>query len=68
MGSKVSPSDANILMDSFEEHFIYSYDMQRIIYLRYIGDIVLLWDHNEVSFLDFFNHVNSCHHSIYVYL
>lgn len=64
MGSRVSPSYANIFMGFLEETFIYSFHKQPLIYLRYIDDVLMLWHHDEKSLNEFFTHANACHDTI----
>ena len=58
MGSKVSPSFAILYMDFFERTHVYTYHKQPYLYLRYIDDIFLIWQHQEEElhqFIDFLN-------------
>jgi hypothetical protein len=64
MGTKVAPSFANIFMADFENRFVYTYHPQPRLWLRYIDDIFMIWDHGRQSLNDFIQHLNTCHHSI----
>jgi hypothetical protein len=64
MGTKLAPSYANIFMADFEERFVYPYNPKPKIWLRYIDDIFLIWEHGQQSLDSFLEHLNSCHHSI----
>ena len=60
MGTKVAPSFAITYMGAFEEEHVYTYRLQPLIYLRYIDDIFIIWQHGEEELEQFFTHVNSC--------
>jgi peptide-methionine (R)-S-oxide reductase len=64
MGTRVAPSFANIFMADFEEKFVYNYHDQPFIWLRYIDDIFMIWNHGKQTLDNFLHHLNSCHHSI----
>ena len=64
MGTKVAPSLANLFMADFEEKFVYTYHLQPSIWLRYIDDIFLLWNHGQEELDLFLNHLNTCHATI----
>jgi peptide-methionine (R)-S-oxide reductase len=64
MGTRVAPSFANIFMADFEEKYVYTYHTQPKIWLRYIDDIFMIWDHDKAELEAFLNHLNQCHHSI----
>jgi len=64
MGTRVAPSFANIFMSSFEEKFVYTYETQPLIWLRYIDDIFCIWTAGENELQKFITHLNNCHPSI----
>jgi hypothetical protein len=64
MGTKVAPSFANIFMADFEEKWVYTHRPQPKIWLRYIDDIFMIWDHGVDSLQEFLAHLNSCHRTI----
>ena len=64
MGTKVAPSFANIFMADFEDKWVYPYQPQPMIWLRYIDDIFIVWPHGSDSLDLFIKHLNTCHHSI----
>jgi peptide-methionine (R)-S-oxide reductase len=64
MGTRVAPSFANIFMADFEERYVYTYPTQPKIWLRYIDDIFMIWDHDKDSLDSFLNYLNECHHRI----
>ena len=43
MGTRVTPSYANIFMNDFEERHVYSYHLQPVAWYRNIDDIFCLW-------------------------
>jgi peptide-methionine (R)-S-oxide reductase len=64
MGTRVAPSFANIFMADFEERYVYNYHTQPLVWLRYIDDIFMVWNHNRESLDSFLKYLNECHHSI----
>ena len=64
MGTKVAPSFANIFMADFEDKWVYNYPLQPTIWLRYIDDIFMIWDHGEDTLQAFLHHLNTCHKTI----
>jgi len=60
MGTKVAPSFAITYMGAFEEKFVYTYRLQPLIYVRYIDDIFMIWQHGKAELEQFFNHMNNC--------
>ena len=64
MGTKVAPSLANIFMANFEEEWVYSYGTRPSLWLRYIDDIFMIWEHSQAELDLFLTHLNSCHNTI----
>jgi hypothetical protein len=64
MGTKVAPSFANLFMADFEDKYVYTYHTQPTLWLRYIDDIFLLWEHTQEELSTFINHHNTCHPTI----
>jgi len=64
MGTKVAPSFANIFMADFEDKWVYNYTLQPTIWLRFIDDIFMIWDHGEDTLQIFLQHLNTCHRTI----
>ena len=58
MGTRVAPSYAINTMETFELHFVYTYHKQPLLYLRYIDDIFIIWQHGMESLLLFIEHLN----------
>ena len=64
MGTKVAPSFANLFMADFEDKHVYTYHTQPTLWLRYIDDICLLWEHTPEELTSFIEHLNTCHPTI----
>ena len=64
MGTRVTPSLANIFISEFEEKFIYSYEYQPVMFKHYIDDCIFLWRHGDEKLDAFISHLNSCHPTI----
>ena len=60
MGTKVAPSYAVNYMGAFEHKHVYTYRLQPVLYLRYIDDIFMVWQHGESELKTFFEHMNTC--------
>lgn len=62
MGSKFSPSLANLYMSYWEEKFIFSYDnpftCDVVWYGRYIDDLIIIWGRDVASIPHFHRYVN----------
>ena len=59
MGTKLAVGYANNAMGSFEDQFVYTWHKQPLLYLRFIDDIFIIWEHGEESLLEFITHLNS---------
>jgi len=64
MGTKVAPSFANLFMADFEDKWVYSYPSKPSLWLRYIDDIFIVWEHGIEELNTFLEHLNTCHPSI----
>ena len=64
MGTQVAPTYANIFMADFENRFVYTSDMQPLLWVRFIDDIFLVWTHDRQELEDFINHLNCVHDTI----
>ena len=64
MGTKVAPSFANLFMAHFEEKWVYPYPTKPSLWLRYIDDIFLIWEHGPDDLTTFINYLNECHPTI----
>ncbi len=61
MGSKVSPTVANLSVEDFENKYVYSYHLQPLIWLRFIDNIFLVWSHSKEELDLFIQHLNESH-------
>ena len=64
MGTKVAPSFANLFMADFEKKHVSTYHSKPSIWLRYIDDIFLIWEHSLNDLQTFLEHLNTCHPTI----
>ena len=64
MGTRVAPSYAILYMGDFEDRFVYTYHKQPLLYLRYIDDIFLLWQHGADELSKFVTHLNTANQHI----
>ena len=60
MGTEVAPSFAVTFMGAFEKQKVYTYRLQPILFLRYIDDIFIIWQHGREELDQFIHHMNSC--------
>ena len=59
IGTKAAPAFAIVYMGMFEDMFVYTYPLQPVLYLRYIDDIFMLWQHGLTELNTFVEHLNS---------
>ena len=59
IGSKAAPSFAVLYMGDFEDRYVFPYRLQPILYLRYIDDIFMLWQHGPEELRMFVEHLNT---------
>lgn len=59
MGTRMAPSFANLFMGLLERSFLNSQTLKPFIWLRFIDDIFLLWQHGNESLSTFLNNLNS---------
>ena len=59
IGTKAAPSFAIIFMGDFEEKYVYTYPQQPMVFVRYIDDIFMIWQHGESDLHKFVDHLNS---------
>ena len=60
MGTKLAPSYANIFMDYFERTFVYTYEVQPLLWKRYIDDIFVLWTAGAQTLTSFVEYLDNC--------
>ena len=59
MGSRFSPSYANLFLGLLEQSFLSSHPLTPTLWVRYIDDIFLLWPHGMDSLITFISSLNS---------
>lgn len=64
MGTRVAPTLANIFMAEFECRHVQTYPLLPTIWLRFIDNIFLLWDHGPTALVTFVDHLNTTHPTI----
>ena len=60
MGTKVAPFSANTFMGWFEAQYVYTYEIQIQLLVRFIDDIFLIWTHGHDALKTIENHLNDC--------
>ena len=53
MGTRMAPSYSSLFMGKFEKDFLDSYDVQPLLWLRFLDDIFMIWDDSEEDLLRF---------------
>ena len=64
MGTKLTPSYANLFMTKFEQAHVYTYHLQPTMWKRLIDYIFLIWPHGMETPLEFIQHLNTVHPTI----
>ena len=64
MGTRLAPTYANLFMAHFEDKFVYTYEKQPLIWIRFIDDIFYIWPHGQFELDKFIKHLNSIHKTI----
>ena len=64
MGTRVAPTYANIFMADFERLNVYTYPLQPTMWVRFIDDIFMVWEHGETELRKFLEHLNKVHKTI----
>ena len=59
MGSPLSPILANLYMEWFEEQAIATAPYRPKLWVRYVDDTFVVWQHNKEQLSEFLNHLNS---------
>ena len=64
MGSPMAPAYASLFMGKLEQDFLKSRSLAPSIWLRFLDDIFMVWDHSIESLHSFIDALNSFHPSI----
>ena len=64
MGTGMAPTYANIFMGAIERRLLCSFPHKPLVWLRYIDDIFLIWNHGRTKLEAFIQHANTFHHTI----
>ena len=64
MGSPMAPAYASLFMGKLEQDFLKSRSLAPSIWLRFLDDIFMVWDHSIESLHSFIDALNSFHSSI----
>ena len=59
MGTRVAPSFVNTYMGKVEDDHVYTYRLQPFIYIRYLDDNFLIWQHGLEELHKFVEHLNT---------
>ena len=59
MGKKFAPNYANIFMAKWESEALIKCPQKPMVYLRYLDDIFIIWEHGEDNFWKFYDILNS---------
>ena len=51
-------------MSNLEERMISEYDLDPLVWWRFLDDVFLIWLHGKETLLEFLNFVNGYHHCI----
>jgi hypothetical protein len=63
MGTKLAPKYAITTVYHFEVQHVYTYGKQPLLWVRYIDDIFVIWQHGRDELTKFILHLNTCHTS-----
>ena len=64
MGSPISPVLADMFMEAFEQTAIATADFQPRVWLRYVDDTFVIWQHGHDKLQLFLEHLNGLHSRI----
>ena len=64
MGTHMAPYFASLFMGKLELDFRDSCDKIPLIWLRFIDDIFMIWDHSEQDLQDFISKISNFHDTI----
>ena len=64
MGTRMAPCFASLFMGKHDMDFPDSCDKTSLIWLRFLDDIFMIWDHSEQDLQDFISKINNFHDTI----
>ena len=64
MGSPLSPIVANMFMEAFEDRALDTIEKKPKVWLRYVDDVFVIWNHGKSSLQSFLGHLNNQHRNI----
>jgi Reverse transcriptase (RNA-dependent DNA polymerase)/GIY-YIG catalytic domain len=64
MGSAMAPSYASLFMGKLEHIFLEKCVLKPALWLRFLDDIFVIWNHSLESLHDFIDRLNNCHNNI----
>ena len=64
MGTRMAPSYASLFMGKFEKEFLDSYNIQPLLWLRFLDDIFMIWNESEEQLLQLLYEINQYHETI----
>ena len=64
MGTRMAPSFASLFMGKLEMDFLETCDKTPLIWLRFLDDIFMVWNHKEQEFHEFISKINKFHDTI----
>ena len=65
MGSPLSPVVANIYMQDFESWVLGTAPLKPSLWLRYVDDTFVMWNHGDMELQNFLKHLNGQHIDIH---
>ncbi|XP_071479910.1 uncharacterized protein [Diadema antillarum] len=63
-GSPLSPIVGNLIMEDFEKTTLQTATLRPMVWLRYVGDTFVVWQHGAEEIINFLQHLNSQRPSI----
>ena len=64
MGSLMAPSYASLFMGKLEKEFLENENFKPTVWLRFLDDIFMIWNHSEEDLQKFINSLNNFHPTI----
>ena len=64
MGTALAPNYANLFMDRFETKALAGWDKKPKVWLRFIDDIFMIWEHGLENLQEFIDYLNNIHPTI----